>query len=78
MLMASLHSGEFATLVISTENLSLAALNIFFMQLGGRACLVYVLYQYKQLPIDWQNVEQPCRHLRTNLQGRKTSTEVLI
>ena len=84
MLMASLHSGEFATLVNSTGNLSLAALNVFFIQLGDKPvwCTYFV---NEQLPIDWRNVEQPYRHLQTNLQDRKTNlrgrkafTEVLI
>jgi len=44
MLMAFLNSGEFATLVNSTENLILATLNILFIQVGDRICCpVYLL-----------------------------------
>ena len=50
MLMASLNSGEFATLANSVGNLSLAALNIFFILPGDRACLVYVLPLYFLTP----------------------------
>ena len=50
MLMAFLNSGEFATLANSAGNLSLAALNIFFILPGDRACLVYVLPLYFLTP----------------------------
>ena len=44
--MASLNSGGFAPLSNSTGNLGLAALDIFFILLGHRACLLYVLPLY--------------------------------
>ena len=50
MLMAFLNSGEFATLANSVGNLILAALNIFFILPGDRACLVYVLPLYFLTP----------------------------